>query len=42
MTEVIVPIAIGVLALTGLEIFRWMRRPAARRLRMIRKIGGRR
>lgn len=30
-----------VLAL-GVELLRWMFRPAARRLRMIRKIGGRR
>ena len=41
MTEVIVPIAIGVLLL-GVEVLRWKLRPEQRRLRMIKKIGGRR
>jgi hypothetical protein len=38
---VIVPVVIGALLLLGVEIARWMFRPAARRIRVIKKIGGR-
>lgn len=42
MMEVIVPITIaGALAL-GFEVVRWKLRPEQRRLRRIKKIGGRR
>jgi hypothetical protein len=39
------PIVVGSIVVAGLlvvEILRWVSRPAARRLRTIRKIGGRR
>jgi hypothetical protein len=39
--EVLVCAAIAVLLLLVVEIGRWTFRPAARRLRMIKKIGGR-
>lgn len=43
MTEVIALIAIGgTLLLFGVEIVRWKLRPEQRRLRLIKKIGGRR
>ena len=42
MTEVIVPIALGGALLLGVEVLRWKLRPEQRRLRMIKKIGGRR
>ena len=38
----IVPIAIGVMIVLAEEALRWILRPEARRLRMIKKIGGRR
>ena len=41
MFEVIVPVAIVVLLLLGVEVARWTFRPAARRLRVLKKIGGR-
>ena len=42
MTEVFVPIALGGALLLGVEVLRWKLRPEQRRLRMIKKIGGRR
>lgn len=38
----IVPIVLVVVALFGVEVLRWKLRPEGRRLRMIRKLGGRR
>jgi hypothetical protein len=38
----IVPIVVVVVVLLGIEGMRWVFRPEARRLRAIRKIGGRR
>ena len=40
--EVIVPIALAGAFLFGVEALRWKLRPAGRRLRAIKKIGGRR
>jgi hypothetical protein len=40
MSALVVPVGIAVLALFAVEIARWKLRPEARRLRMIRKIGG--
>ena len=42
VTTVVVPLAIVALALIGVEALRWMLRPEARRLRALKKIGGRR
>ena len=42
MTDVLVPIALGGLLLLGVELLRWKLRPEQRRLRLIKKIGGRR
>ncbi len=42
MTEVFVPIALVGVILLGVEVLRWKLRPEQRRLRMIKKIGGRR
>lgn len=42
MSEVIAPIALAAAFLLGVEVLRWRFRPAGRRLRLIRKIGGRR
>jgi len=39
---VIVVGTVGGVALIGVEFLRWVLRPEARRLRVIRKIGGRR
>lgn len=41
MTELVVPIALAGALLIGVEILRWKLRPEQRRLRMIKKIGGR-
>ena len=41
MIEVLVPITVVALTLLAVEIVRWMFRPAARRLRVLKKIGGR-
>jgi hypothetical protein len=38
--RVIVPIVLGVTVVIAVEAIRWFSRPAARRLRVIRKIGG--
>lgn len=38
----IVPIVLVVGVLFGVEVLRWKLRPEGRRLRMIRKLGGRR
>ena len=40
--ELIVPITIAGAVLFGVEVVRWKLRPAGRRLRVIRKLGGRR
>ena len=40
--EVVMPIAIAGTLLLGVEILRWKLRPEQRRLRAIKKIGGRR
>jgi len=42
VTVVLVLVVAVALVLFGVEILRWTLRPAARRLRVIRKIGGRR
>lgn len=42
MIEVVILLAIGAIALLGVEIVRWALRPESRRLRMLKKIGGRR
>lgn len=42
MTEALVPITIAGALLLGVEILRWKLRPEQRRLRLIKKIGGRR
>ena len=42
MTGVFVPIAIAGVLLLGVEFLRWKLRPEQRRLRVIKKIGGRR
>ena len=42
MTDVLVPIALGGGLLLGVELLRWKMRPEQRRLRLIKKIGGRR
>ena len=42
MTDVLVPIALGAALLLGVELLRWKFRPEQRRLRLIKKIGGRR
>lgn len=42
MIEVAVLLAIVLIALLCVEILRWAFRPESRRLRMIKKIGGRR
>ena len=42
MTDVLVSIALGVALLLGVEALRWKLRPEQRRLRLIKKIGGRR
>jgi cytochrome bd-type quinol oxidase subunit 1 len=39
---IFVPIAVGLSIVLVVEILRWTLRPEARRLRMIKKIGGRR
>ena len=36
----IVPVVIGLALVIGVEAARWYLRPAARRLRVIKKIGG--
>lgn len=41
MSEAILSIVGAVVVLLGIEVFRWVRRPESRRLRMIRKIGKR-
>jgi hypothetical protein len=40
--ELIVPIALAGAFLLGIEVLRWKLRPEGRRLRAIKKIGGRR
>jgi len=40
--DVIVPIALLGALMLGVEILRWKLRPEQRRLRMLKKIGGRR
>ena len=42
MIAVIVVGSVAGVVLIGVELLRWALRPEARRLRMIRKIGGRR
>ena len=42
MTEVVIPIAVVGALLLGVEVLRWKLRPEQRRLRVIKKIGGRR
>ena len=42
MTGVIVPIILVGIILFGIEILRWKLRPEQRRLRVIKKLGGRR
>ena len=42
MSAVAVPVIVVVAVVLVVEILRWMFRPQARRLRVIRKIGGRR
>ena len=42
MDSVVVPVAVLALILIGIETLRWFLRPEARRLRAIKKIGGRR
>ena len=42
MTEAVIPIALAGLLLLGVEVLRWNLRPEQRRLRLIKKIGGRR
>ena len=42
MESVVIPVAAVALILIGIETLRWFTRPAARRLRAIKKIGGRR
>ena len=42
MTDVLVPIALGGALFLGIELLRWKLRPEQRRLRLIKKIGGRR
>ena len=42
MPEMIVPIAIAGTLLLGVEVLRWKLRPEQRRLRVIKKIAGRR
>jgi len=42
MIVVIVPVVAGALVVLAIEIVRWLFRPESRRLRVIRKIGGRR
>ena len=42
MDALVVPVAALALILIGIETLRWFTRPAARRLRTIKKIGGRR
>lgn len=38
----IVPFVMVAMILLGVEVVRWLLRPEARRLRMLKKIGGRR
>jgi hypothetical protein len=40
--DLIVPISLVGIALLGVEVLRWNFRPEARRLRALKKIGGRR
>lgn len=42
MMELVVPIVIVGALLLGVEVLRWKLRPEQRRLRTIKKIGGRR
>ena len=42
MTGMIVPIILVGILLFGIEILRWKLRPEQRRLRVIKKLGGRR
>jgi hypothetical protein len=42
MIAVLVPVGIAALVVLGVEVARWMLRPESRRLRVIKKIGGRR
>jgi hypothetical protein len=42
VTEVVVPLVLGAVFLLGIEVLRWNLRPEQRRLRMLKKIGGRR
>jgi hypothetical protein len=42
VVAVIVLGSVGLIVLFGVELLRWTLRPEARRLRAIRKIGGRR
>lgn len=39
MIDVIIPIAIAAVLFLGVEVVRWVFRPAARRQRMLKKIG---
>lgn len=42
MIEVLVPVILAAIVLLGVEALRWLFRPESRRLRVIKKIGGRR
>ena len=42
MDALVVPVAVVALILIGIETLRWFTRPAAKRLRAIKKIQGRR